>query len=146
FAGHPTIGSAHAVLAAGIANPRDGVLHQECRAGVLPIRIDGERLMVRVPDPTVRPEAVADAAALGDMVGASIVGMPRAIDCGPVWLVAEVADDAALRRAAPDLAAVERLSLAHGLTGVTLFAGPNDSATSIVVRSFAPAAGVAEDP
>jgi GTP-binding protein len=123
FAGHPTIGSAHAVLAAGLATPVGGTLHQECRAGLLPIRVDGERLMVRVPDPDVRPEAVADAQALGDMVGAPIVGVPRAVDCGPVWLVAEVTDEAALRAATPDLTAVERLSHAHGLTGgVSLFA------------------------
>jgi predicted PhzF superfamily epimerase YddE/YHI9 len=77
-----TIGSAHAVLAAGLATPVGGTLHQECRAGLLPIRVDGERLMVRVPDPDVRPEAVADAGALGDMVGAPIAGVPRAVDCG----------------------------------------------------------------
>jgi len=146
FAGHPTIGSAHAVLAAGVAAPRDGRLHQECRAGVLPIRVDGDRLMVRVPDPTVRPETVADAQTLGDMVGAPIAGAPRAVDCGPVWLVAEIADEAALRRAVPDLSAVERLSHAHALTGVTLFARSDDAETPIVVRSFAPASGIAEDP
>ncbi len=147
FAGHPTIGSAHAVLAAGLATPVGGTLHQECRAGLLPIRVDGERLMVRVPDPIVRPEAVADAQALGDMVGAPIVDVPRAVDCGPVWLVGEVADVAALRGATPDLTAVERLSHTHGLTGgVSLFARSTDGATPIVVRSFAPAAGIAEDP
>ena len=41
FAGHPSIGSAHAVLACGVAQPRDGVLWQECGAGVLPIRVEG---------------------------------------------------------------------------------------------------------
>jgi len=146
FAGHPTIGSAHAVLAAGLVEPRDGVLHQECRAGVLPIRIDGDRLMVRVPDPTVRPEAVADAETLGAMVGAPIGGVPRAVDCGPVWLVAEVPTEAALRQAAPDLPAVDRLSVTHGLPGVTLFAHSDDPETPIVVRSFAPASGIGEDP
>jgi PhzF family phenazine biosynthesis protein len=146
FAGHPTIGSAHAVLRAGIAGARDGVLHQECRAGVLPIRVDGDRLMVRVPDPTVRPEAIADAETLGDMLGAPIDGVPRAVDCGPVWLVAQVATEAALRRATPDLVAIDRLSVTHGLTGVTVFARSDDPETSIVVRSFAPASGVPEDP
>jgi PhzF family phenazine biosynthesis protein len=33
FAGHPTIGSAHAVLEAGIATPKNGRLRQECGAG-----------------------------------------------------------------------------------------------------------------
>jgi len=40
FAGHPTIGSCHAVLEAGIVTPRDGGLVQECGAGNLPLRID----------------------------------------------------------------------------------------------------------
>jgi PhzF family phenazine biosynthesis protein len=148
FAGHPTIGSAHAVLEAGIAAPRAGLLHQECRAGVLPIRVDGGHLMVRVPDPTIRRDPpIADAAALGAMVGATVRGEPRAVDCGPVWLVAEVAEEAALRSLVPDLAAIERLSKSHGLTGgVTLFAFSEDSSAPVVVRSFAPAAGVPEDP
>jgi PhzF family phenazine biosynthesis protein len=146
FAGHPTIGSAHAVLEAGIARARGGVLRQECRAGILPIRVDDGRLMVRVPDPTIRPEAIADATALGAMVNAPIRGLPRAVDCGPVWLVAQVADEAALRGLVPDLAAIDRLSRAHGLTGVTLFALRTDATTPVVVRSFAPAAGVNEDP
>src|SRR6185436_17583668 len=71
FAGHPTIGSAHAVLEAGIATPRDGLLRQECKAGVLPIRVDGARLMVRVPPPMVRRDAVS-ADALSRMLGASV--------------------------------------------------------------------------
>src|SRR5512132_2585486 len=50
FAGHPTLGSAHAVLEAGIVAPRDGVLRQECGAGILPIRVDGTRFAVRVPE------------------------------------------------------------------------------------------------
>jgi PhzF family phenazine biosynthesis protein len=146
FAGHPTLGSAHAVLEAGIATPRDGVLRQECRAGVLPIGVDGPRLMVRVPEPRIVRECVVPAAALAEMVGAPVVGEPRAIDMGPVWLVGEVADAAALRALVPDLPAVERLSRAHGLTGVTLFALPADPSGAVVVRSFAPAAGMSEDP
>jgi PhzF family phenazine biosynthesis protein len=102
--------------------------------------------MVRVPDPTIRPEAIADATALGAMVNAPIRALPRAVDCGPVWLVAQVADEAALRGLVPDLAVIDRLSRAHGLTGVTLFALRTDAATPVVVRSFAPAAGVNEDP
>src|SRR6266850_8409661 len=41
FAGHPTVGTAHAVLDAGIARARDGQLHQQCAAGVLRLAIAG---------------------------------------------------------------------------------------------------------
>src|SRR5688572_33010002 len=53
FAGHPSIGSAHAVLEAGLATPRDGHLVQECAVGLLPISVEGSgrerRLSVRAP-------------------------------------------------------------------------------------------------
>jgi PhzF family phenazine biosynthesis protein len=57
FAGHPSVGTAHAVLAAGLAVPRDGVLVQDGIAGRLPLRvetIDGrQRIAIRVPRASV---------------------------------------------------------------------------------------------
>jgi PhzF family phenazine biosynthesis protein len=54
FAGHPTVGSAHAVLEAGLV-PADATrLVQECRAGLLPLRVERDgsarRIFVRVPE------------------------------------------------------------------------------------------------
>ena len=51
FAGHPSVGTAHAVLASGIAAARDGVLVQGGVAGNLPLRItgDGRRRTIAVP-------------------------------------------------------------------------------------------------
>ena len=50
FAGHPTIGSAHALLEAGLVEPKkDGTLVQESGAGLLTLTVGklvlGERLM-----------------------------------------------------------------------------------------------------
>uniref|UniRef100_UPI00186669E6 PhzF family phenazine biosynthesis protein n=1 Tax=Pseudomonas sp. K5 TaxID=1156313 RepID=UPI00186669E6 len=42
FAGHPSVGTAHAVLDAGLAAPVDGVLVQDGIAGALPLRVVGE--------------------------------------------------------------------------------------------------------
>src|SRR5262249_25588431 len=42
FAGHPTVGSAHAALDTGFARAREGQLLQQCGAGLLPIRIEGD--------------------------------------------------------------------------------------------------------
>lgn len=42
FASHPSIGSAHALLECGLAQPRNGRLWQECGAGILPVRVEGE--------------------------------------------------------------------------------------------------------
>src|SRR5690606_39438698 len=53
FAGHPSVGTAHAVLRAGLATPRDGRLVQAGIAGELPLRIEGEgatrTIAVRTP-------------------------------------------------------------------------------------------------
>ena len=48
FAGHPTLGSCHAWLAAG-GVPRGDVIVQECGAGLVPIRRDGDRLAFAAP-------------------------------------------------------------------------------------------------
>src|SRR5262245_59289759 len=54
FAGHPTIGSAHAVLRHGRAPRRLGRLVQECGKGLIDLRIDGDRLFLALPAPAFR--------------------------------------------------------------------------------------------
>lgn len=53
FAGHPTVGSAHALLDEGFAVARDGRLVQQCGAGLLALRIEGSgaarEILVRAP-------------------------------------------------------------------------------------------------
>ncbi|HSP54117.1 MAG TPA: PhzF family phenazine biosynthesis isomerase, partial [Dehalococcoidia bacterium] len=44
FAGHPTIGSAHAVLEAGVVTPGDGRMVMQCGAGDLRLRVEGAGL------------------------------------------------------------------------------------------------------
>ncbi|KAG0925728.1 hypothetical protein G6F31_018635 [Rhizopus arrhizus] len=48
FAGHPSVGTAHAVLQAGLAAPVDGVLVQDGIAGALPLRVSGEGAQQRI--------------------------------------------------------------------------------------------------
>ena len=49
FAGHPTLGSCHAWLAAGGVARRDDEVVQECGAGLVRIRRDGARLAFAAP-------------------------------------------------------------------------------------------------
>jgi len=152
FAGHPTIGTAHAVLEAGIARPRDGRLRQECSAGVLTLAVEGEgsdrRIAVEVPPARladVDPAALARiCAALG--LATPPAGEPKVVDLGPRWLVLELADAAAVRALAPDLAAIAEASRALGITGVTAFGRARAADHALAVRSFAPAEGIPEDP
>src|SRR6478672_8816481 len=69
FAGHPTLGSARAWLDAGGA-PRDEHLVQECGAGLVTIRRDGDRLAFVAP-PLLRggPLSETETAAVAEAAG-----------------------------------------------------------------------------
>lgn len=89
FAGHPTLGSARAWLAAG-GRPRDGgQLVQQCGAGLVNIRRDGDRLAFAAP-PLLRggpvaPDDVADVARAIGVDPAEVVDAQWA-DNGPGWV------------------------------------------------------------
>ncbi|MDE2404448.1 MAG: PhzF family phenazine biosynthesis protein [Sphingomonadales bacterium] len=142
FAGHPTLGSAHAVIEAGIATPRAGRLVQQCAAGLVEIDATGPGLSFRLPRAIVND---APAPALDWLGGIPVLGPARAIDVGPVWLVAQLADAGQLATLAFDRAAFAAYQLAHGMTGTTLFALDGDGQPH--VRSFFWSGGaVVEDP
>ena len=106
----------------------------------------GRRLFVRVPDARVRRDGVPASDVLARVLGARPVEDALTIDVGPVWLVARLADEAAVRALRPDGAGVAQAGEAAGATGITVFALREGAGPRVVVRSFAPAAGVAEDP
>ena len=140
FAGHPTLGTAHAVLAAGLASARDGQLVQQCAVGLVDLMVGEGGLSFKLPryalSELTDPEATA-------WIGAAVKGAAQAVDVGPVWLVAELAEVAALENLAHDPARLTRYYEATGMTGATLFAVEGDR---VVVRSFAPGDGIPEDP
>ncbi|WP_075791666.1 PhzF family phenazine biosynthesis protein [Massilia putida] len=152
FAGHPTIGTAHALLEAGAIAPRGGRIHQECAAGLvrLDIRhaIDGARwLSFELPPHTITPLDDAAAAELAQILGTPLVAPPRLVDAGARWVVAQLPDAAAVLAATPDLYRMKARDKDSGNTGVIVF-GPHaaGSAARIEVRAFAPAHGIDEDP
>lgn len=140
FAGHPTLGTAHAVLAAGLASARDGRLVQQCAVGLVDLMVGEGGLSFKLPryalSELTDPEATA-------WIGAAVKGAAQAVDVGPVWLVAELAEVTALENLAHDPARLTRYYEATGMTGATLFAIEGDR---VVVRSFAPGDGIPEDP
>jgi PhzF family phenazine biosynthesis protein len=146
FAGHPTIGSAHAVLEAGIVTPRDGMLRQECGAGVLELAVQGDRLWVKAPPATVTRLDTRYVDGLGAALGVPVATAPMIVNVGPVWLVADLGDAATVGGLDPDMIAISDMSDPLGLTGITVFGASDDGESAIHVRSFAPAHGVAEDP
>lgn len=140
FAGHPTLGTAHAVLEAGLASARDGRLVQQCAVGLVDLTRAAGGLSFRLPRYALTeltdPEATA-------WIGADVQGAAQAVDVGPVWLVAQVASVAALENLAHDEARLAAYYVPLGMTGATLFAVEGER---VVVRSFAPGDGISEDP
>ena len=140
FAGHPTVGSAHAALEASRIVPRAGALIQECGAGLLALRVESDgdrrRIFVRAPTAKLSPAVVP------------LFGSARALraDVGPVWIVVDLGEAEYVDALAPDLAAIAELSDSLRATGVTVFGRTGDPRLPLHVRSFAPAHGIAEDP
>ncbi len=153
FAGHPSVGSAHAVLACGLAAPHDGLLWQECQAGVLPIRVQGDgdarQLLLRSPAASVLTTG-ADAHPLlaSALAGVTTGGLaPALVDGGRRWWIVECADEASLRGWQPDHAAIAALGKASDSMGICAFArSASGEGHQLAVRALASGAGIAEDP
>jgi PhzF family phenazine biosynthesis protein len=146
FAGHPTIGSAHAVLEAGMAEPKGGRLRQECGVGILELQVEGDMLWLDAPRATHTGVERSDLAVLEKSIQAKFKGLPLVINVGPRWLVAELESAGAVDALVPDLPLLAELSNRLSIGGVTVYGATGGGGAAIHVRSFAPAHGIAEDP
>ena len=148
FAGHPTVGSAHAVLRGGLRPRTPGRLVQECGRGLITLRVEGERLFFELPGPALRDLDAGQTAAAARALGVSPgeVGAAAVIEVGPAWLTLQLTDADLVRRLRPDQARVAAAT-PPGAVGLTVFGLEREGAESqLEVRSFAPTEGVAEDP
>lgn len=141
FAGHPTLGTAWALLQLGCVTPDDGKLTQHCGLGPVPLEVDGDVIYTQIVPRSVVAVESAGLRAAFDAV--SLVN-PKRVDVGPVWLVARVEGGArALLEVRPDFAKIVDLERVTETVGVTLYAIDGERVT---VRSFAPGSRVPEDP
>jgi len=118
FAGHPTLGSCSAWLTAGGTPKSDGVVVQECAAGLITIRRDGGRLAFAAP-PCTRTGPLEDEV-LAQITHA--LGLPRDavldhqwVDNGPGWCAVRLDSAAQVLAVTPDWAALRGLKL--GIVG-----------------------------
>ncbi|MEO8155678.1 MAG: PhzF family phenazine biosynthesis protein [Rhizobacter sp.] len=143
FAGHPTLGSCHAWLAAGAAPRARGMAVQQCGVGLVRIRLNGKSAAFAAPP--LRMEPVGDAmlnavlSALGlrhDQLRAS-----QWLDNGPKWLGLLLDSADSVLAIEPDHAALK------GLVEVGVVA-PHAAGgeCQFEVRAFAAAIGIPEDP
>jgi PhzF family phenazine biosynthesis protein len=157
FAGHPTLGSAHAAVTEGlVARPGAALsLMQECGAGLVPVQVEAaDRYRLRLPEARCTVLDAADRAALEAALGGPTdAAVPlQVIDVGPRWVVGALADPAALLALRPDMTRLAVFERALGVTGCTLFAEASGADADVAadgdieVRSFAPSDGVPEDP
>jgi PhzF family phenazine biosynthesis protein len=155
FAGHPTIGTAHALLEAGVISARDGALVQECGAGLVRLQLSDDaegrrRIAFELPRPAVTPLDAEGIAELEAVLGCAVrrgEAVPRLIDVGARWIVAQLDDAQAVLGCRPDFTRMQLRDMRDHNTGVTVFGEHTPGAPARVeVRSFAPAHGVVEDP
>ncbi len=89
FAGHPTLGSCAAWLAAGGAPHSDREIVQECGAGLIAIRRDGDQFAFEAPPMTrsgaIEPDLLVQRLALLGLDAGDVVDSAW-IDNGPGWM------------------------------------------------------------
>jgi PhzF family phenazine biosynthesis protein len=141
FAGHPTLGTCHAWLAAGGTPRQEGTVVQQCGAGLVTLRQTGKGLAFAAP-PVLRDGPVEE-----ELLGriASMLGIGRAgivdaswADNGPGWVAVLLASAAAVLAVKPGIVDIDL-----GLVGPY----PPGSPQAFEVRAFFPKDGAtAEDP
>ena len=114
FAGHPTLGSCHAWLAAG-GIPRDpALIIQQCGIGLVPVRRDGDSLAFAAP-PLLRsgPIDAEKRAEITAFLGIddSAIRAAAWADNGPGWVAVRLASAAAVLALAPARSHHRRIDL-----------------------------------
>ena len=151
FAGHPSVGTAHAVIEAGIATPRDGLLVQEGIAGLLPLRVTGSgptrTIAVRTPRAKVMEIATPDDPRLREVLETLPLGAlpPVLMDGGRRWWLAELRDETTLRAATPPWDAIGKLAQATESMGMCVCARSDDPVYFLAVRAWVGAPAQFED-
>ena len=143
FAGHPTLGSCHAWLAAD-GQPRDtGTVVQQCGVGLVRVRRDAGRLAFAAP-PLRRSGPLNDLTLAGIVAALGIrrsdVLHHQWVDNGPGWCAVMLRSAAAVLALVPDMRLVGELKL--GVVGAHDAGGQ----AQFEVRAFIPSDAVAEDP
>ncbi len=148
FAGHPTIGSAWAVLQHGLLPKTPGRMVQECGKSLIALRMAGQSLFFALPEPAFTAPGDAQLAAVAAALGIPVseIVLCSIVDAGAVWLTLQLPSAEKVIALKPDMALLAALGNAL-FVGVSVF-GLHEAcgSTAVEVRSFAPACGIPEDP
>lgn len=151
FAGHPTIGTAHALLEAGLITAKEGKLVQQCGAGLVALTVSElNHISFELPQPKITPLDTTQTQKLAEILKCQIDTQWNAalVDVGARWVVLQAVNAEAVLATQPDFAALKQHDLEMKVGGATVygFYENNDEQKHIEVRSFAPSIGINEDP
>jgi len=114
FAGHPTLGTCHAWLAAGGKPKKPGVVMQQCGVGLVAVRCDGPRLEFAAPavrrSGPLEPEVLSKIAKALALAPTDIV-RHQWVDNGPGWCAVMLGSARQVLALKPDWAALDPLKL-----------------------------------
>jgi trans-2,3-dihydro-3-hydroxyanthranilate isomerase len=144
FAGHPTLGTAHVCRALGLGGDS---LRLEMQAGLIAVRARGDRWTLTAPVPAWREfddSRLVLAQALG--IGPKDIGeRPLWIKAGKEQLVVPLTSLEAVRRVAPQAAAMRQIRSEDGISMAYVFA--QGGAGTALARFFFPqGSAILEDP
>jgi trans-2,3-dihydro-3-hydroxyanthranilate isomerase len=156
FAGHPNVGTAFALAAAGEFGPIDGSITVtfEEKAGLVPVSIQQRegRIWCELSAPqrlslgkTISAEMVAAAISLNPDYVVTRTHQPQVASVGLPFLMAELEDRAALERARINMIGIDAIAAEGVIPDIHLYIHSNDE-FDIRARMFAPLDGVPEDP
>ena len=146
FAGHPTLGSAHAWLEAGGVPASEGVVVQQCAAGLVEVR-RGERLRFAAPPLTrTGPVAAAEAERVVTALGLDPADVLETawVDNGPGWIGVLLRSPEAVLAAVPDPSLCAGLKV--GFVAVYPPGARDDGVAAEVRAIYSDGRDFAEDP
>lgn len=148
FAGHPTIGSAFAVLENGLKPKNHDYLVQECQKGLVELPLDQQQIFLTMPQPHLTMINYDLIRQLCDALKVKVTDIKAQalVNVGIVWLTLQLKNAAQVLNLQPNFQQIAKLT-PNGVSGVTVFGFYEDlSIADIEVRSFAPREGANEDP
>ncbi|WP_175905833.1 PhzF family phenazine biosynthesis protein [Burkholderia seminalis] len=125
FAGHPTLGTAHAFLESGARPRTQGRLIQQCGVGRVALREQAGGWAFAAPPARVTPLDRSDYAALAAALRSDALDLdaePCAVDNGAPWLVVRLKSADACIGLSPDPVALEALTRRYGVDGLAAYA------------------------
>ncbi|MCU6618205.1 PhzF family phenazine biosynthesis protein [Achromobacter mucicolens] len=154
FAGHPTLGTAHALLEADIVQARGGRLVQECAAGLIDLSVTeitggSPRIAFTLPVAQLTELGADLVDEMEGILGSAVLHdpAPKLVNVGPVWTIAQLPSAQAVLTLRPDFSRMAEFDRRNQAAGIVVYGAYGEGAESAIeVRAFAPSLGANEDP